>query len=70
MPDRATLALRAGDLYRKWLGEECGYIHLDGLPADSDLSATRLKLERLFVPLQAIYLSQHKAKTESQQTKI
>jgi hypothetical protein len=66
-PDRASLALRAGELYRKWLGEECGYIHLDGLPADADLSATRLKLERLFVPLNAIYLSQQKAKTESQQ---
>jgi len=40
--------------YRKWIAEECGYIYLDGLPADSDLSATRLKLERLFVPLQLI----------------
>lgn len=37
--------------YRSWLGEECGYIQLDGLPADSDLSATKLRLEKLFVPL-------------------
>lgn len=41
--------------YKNWLGAECGYIQLDGLPADSDLSATKLKLEKLFVPLKAIY---------------
>jgi hypothetical protein len=46
--------------YKLWLGEECGYIQLDGLPADNDLSATKLKLEKLFVPLKAIY--QPKAK--------
>src|ERR1017187_9641326 len=55
-PDRLALAAKSADAYRKWLGEECGYIHLDGLPADTDLSATRLNLERLFVPLRAIFL--------------
>ena len=52
-PDRVALAAQAVASYRRWLGEECGFIHLDGLPADTDLSATRLKLERLFVPLKA-----------------
>jgi hypothetical protein len=42
--------------YQKWLGEECGYIQLDGLPADNDLSATKLRLEKLFVPLKATRL--------------
>lgn len=55
-PDRVALATEAVASYRQWLGEECGFIHLDGLPADTDLSATRLKLERLFVPLKATYL--------------
>lgn len=52
-PDRAALAEAAGRRYRDWLEQECGSIQLDGLPADSDLSATRLRLERLFVPLRA-----------------
>jgi hypothetical protein len=55
-PDRAALAAKAEADYRRWLGEECGYIQLDGLPADTDLSATRLRLERLFVPLKATFL--------------
>jgi hypothetical protein len=55
-PDSIALASKAASDYRRWLGEECGYIHLDGLPADSVLSATRLKLERLFVPLKATLL--------------
>ena len=54
--DSAMRATRkaAVDRYRKWLGEECGFIQLDGLPADTDLSATRMKLERLFVPLNVV----------------
>jgi hypothetical protein len=55
--DRISLAAKTDASYRKWIGEECGYIQLDGLPADTDLSATRLKLERLFVPLKATFLS-------------
>jgi len=42
--------------YLAWLEVECGFIQLDGLPADTDLSATRMKLERLFVPLKAVLL--------------
>jgi hypothetical protein len=57
-PDRIALAAKADESYRKWIGEECGYIQLDGLPADADLSATRLKLERLFVPLKVNFLSE------------
>jgi hypothetical protein len=55
-PDRLALAAKAAAAYRQWLGEEYGYIQLDGLPADTDLSLTSLKLERLFVPLKAIVL--------------
>lgn len=40
--------------YRHWLGQECGFIQLDGLPADTDTSSKKLELERLFVPLNAI----------------
>ncbi|MDT7540858.1 MAG: hypothetical protein QOE33_762 [Acidobacteriota bacterium] len=47
MPD-ATDALSA---YRHYLEQECGYIQLDGLPADSDVGSRRLRLENLFVPL-------------------
>lgn len=39
------------DKYRSWLRETCGYIQLDGLPADTDLSRTNIRLESLFVPL-------------------
>lgn len=48
---RAAVLKKANERYLKWLEEECGFIQLDGLPADTDLSATRMKLERLFVPL-------------------
>lgn len=37
--------------YRRYLAEECGFIHLDGLPADAEVGSRRLKLENLFVPL-------------------
>ena len=62
-PDHVALAEAADAQYRKWLAEECGYIQLDGLPADTDLSTARLKLERLFVPLKVI-ISQRAAKRE------
>jgi len=52
-PDRAALSAAASRRYRAWLEQECGSIQLDGLPADTDLSATPLRLERLFVPLRA-----------------
>ncbi|MDP3182336.1 MAG: NACHT domain-containing protein [Desulfobaccales bacterium] len=65
-PERAKLAAEAITRYRQWLGEECGFIQLDGLPADTDLSATRMKLERLFVPLKAYYLSEPKDETDKE----
>lgn len=51
--DAATNRTLALTRYHAWLAEDCGYIQLDGLPADAELSATRLKLEKLFVPLRA-----------------
>lgn len=37
--------------YRHYLANECGFIQLDGLPADGDVGSRRLRLENLFVPL-------------------
>ena len=37
--------------YGRYLAEECGYIQLDGMPADGDVGSRRLQLESLFVPL-------------------
>jgi hypothetical protein len=46
--DRAEEAIAA---YRRYLASECGFIYLDGLPADADIGSRRLTLEALFVPL-------------------
>ncbi|MCB9384916.1 MAG: NACHT domain-containing protein [Bryobacterales bacterium] len=53
-PDRQATLEAALNQYLRWLEEDCGYIQLDGLPADSDLSAVRMTLERLFVPLKIL----------------
>ncbi|MBF8276635.1 MAG: hypothetical protein HW390_1708 [Candidatus Brocadiaceae bacterium] len=37
--------------YCQYLTNECGFIQLDGLPADSDVGSRRLRIENLFVPL-------------------
>lgn len=37
--------------YSTYLTNECGFIQLDGLPADSEVGSRRLRLENLFVPL-------------------
>ncbi len=37
--------------YGRYIAEECGFIQLDGMPADSDAGSRRLQLENLFVPL-------------------
>lgn len=37
------------EAYRQYLANECGYIELDGLPADGDVGSRRLRLENLFV---------------------
>lgn len=70
--DRVAVGKAAVERYRRWIGEECGFIQLDGLPADTDLSATRMKLERLFVPLKVIATirkpKRKQKKTETEQT--
>lgn len=53
-PDREAVARAAVERYRQWVVKECGHIQLDGLPADANLSAFSMKLERLFVPLRVI----------------
>ncbi len=53
--------------YKKWLDEECGFIQLDGLPADTDLQSRRLKLERLFVPLRAQVVEKRESDDEIQE---
>jgi len=65
--DRIAIVSRVTAHYRQWLSEECGYILLDGLPADSDLSATRLKLERLFVPLKAKFVPKEEDNPDAKQ---
>lgn len=53
--NREELSKEAMDKYSDWLVAECGYIQLDGLPADTDLSALRMRLERLYVPMKVQY---------------
>jgi hypothetical protein len=69
-PERAAIATEAIARYRKWLGDECGFIQLDGLPADTDLSATRLKLERLFVPVKAYFLPEARSEEKEPEHKV
>lgn len=52
--DREAIAQAAVERYRQWVVEECGDIQMDGLPADADLSAFRMQLERVFVPLKVV----------------
>src|SRR6185295_2314565 len=51
LSENATDTQEALILYRRYLESECGYIHLDGLPADSEVGSRRLRLESLFIPL-------------------
>lgn len=62
--DRPASAEAAVERYVRWIDEECGFIQLDGLPADTDLSATRMKLERLFVPLNVAITSNKQPREE------
>jgi hypothetical protein len=52
-PDRMMFEAAIIDRYRQWVGEECGYIQLDGLPADSDLSSARLEARTAFCAAQS-----------------
>ncbi|MCX5733746.1 MAG: NACHT domain-containing protein [candidate division NC10 bacterium] len=49
-PDTGKVAV-ALHRYYEYLNAECGYIFLDGLPADAEVGTRRLRLENLFVPL-------------------
>lgn len=54
LPNQKDAEPRAEDAlsaYRQYIATECGFIQLDGLPADSDVGSRRLRLENLFVPL-------------------
>jgi hypothetical protein len=53
--------------YRKYLENECGYIQLDGLPADTEVGSRRLRLENLFVPLHLDVGEQKKEKRKERQ---
>ena len=68
--DQAALGKIAVEKYKAWVGEDCGFIHLDGMPADSDLSVTRLKLEKLFIPLKGVaikYADENKRETSGKE---
>lgn len=45
--------------YREYLEIECGFIQLDGLPADSEAGSRSLRLENLFVPLHLDLTKKH-----------
>ena len=53
-PAADQLASAAVAEYYRFLAAECGYILLDGLPADADVGSRRLQLENLFVPLHLV----------------
>jgi len=42
---------KAIEAYRRYIANECGFIQLDGMPADADVASHHLKLEALFVPV-------------------
>jgi NACHT domain/Restriction endonuclease len=56
--------------YRQYLANECGFIQLDGLPADSDVGSRRLRLENLFVPLNLDITSEEKEEREEGEERI
>lgn len=53
-PDRETLAKDAREHYGKWLDKVCGYIQLDGLPAEGTIASRSMILENLFVPMKIV----------------
>jgi hypothetical protein len=42
---------KAINAYHRYIGTECGFIQLDGMPADAEVASHHLKLEALFVPM-------------------
>lgn len=53
-PPAEQFEAAAREKYFKYLAAECGYILLDGMPADAEVGSKRLHLENLFVPLRLI----------------
>jgi len=51
---------QAVSAYARYLSDECGFILLDGLPADSDVGSRPMRLENLFVPLHLDIADQEK----------
>lgn len=49
--DRKTLTSQAMERYKNWVDKVCGFIQLDGLPAEGTIASKQMKLENLFVPL-------------------
>ena len=56
-PDTIAQSQAAFKAYYEYLSIECGFILLDGLPADAEVGALRLRLENLFVPLQLLHFA-------------
>jgi hypothetical protein len=54
--------------YAQYLANECGFIQLDGLPADSDVGSRRLRLENLFIPLHLDINTQDEKKRQERQS--
>ncbi|MGZ5030717.1 MAG: NACHT domain-containing protein, partial [Methylobacter sp.] len=51
---------QAVSAYARYLSDECGFILLDGLPADSEVGSRPMRLENLFVPLHLDIADQEK----------
>src|SRR6202047_979447 len=52
--ERSERLAEARQAYFSYLAAECGYLELEGLPADEDVGSRRLRLESLFVPLRLL----------------
>ncbi|WDD99434.1 NACHT domain-containing protein [Thalassomonas actiniarum] len=66
-PDRKTLTAEALEHYKNWLNKVCGYIQLDGLPAEGTIASKQMTLENLFVPLKLQVQSNAQEDDESTQ---
>lgn len=64
-PDRQARAAEAMNHYRTWLAKVCGYIQLDGLPAEGTIASKQMILENLFVPLKLQVQSEKREKDDS-----
>jgi hypothetical protein len=53
-PDASRQETTALRKYYEYVVAECGYLVLDGLPTDAEVSSQHLRLENLFVPLHVL----------------